>query len=112
MESGRTLVVFCHVDGSVAFIDLQTLTTTAVVRPDQKNPFWLSPIFTPDGQLLYLHQSPAFGDFMQVVDLHTHALLSPVPTPTKIEQPGPFSWLFGLANAGGVASTVPVPLMA
>lgn len=105
---GQTLVLFCYVDGSVAFIDLPTLTTTTVVHAEQKNPFWLSPIFTPDGQLLYLHQLPAFGDFMQVVDLRTHALLGPVPTPTKTEQPGPFSWLFGIAHAGGVASTVPV----
>lgn len=105
---GQTLVLFCHVDGSVAFIDLPTLTSTAVVRADQKNPFWLSPIFTPDGQLLYLHQLPAFGDFMQVVDLRSHALLGPVPTPKKTDEPGPFSWLFGTAAAGGVASTVPV----
>lgn len=106
---GRTLVTFCHVDGSAAFVDLATLTSTATVQAEQKNPFWLSPIFTPDGQLLYLHQLPAFGDVMQVVDLRSHALLGPVPTPTKIEQPGPFSWLFGTtAQAGGVASTVPV----
>jgi hypothetical protein len=105
---GQTLVLFCHVDGSVVFIDLPTLTTTTTVHAEQQNPFWLSPIFTPDGQLLYLHQSPGFGDFMQVIDLRSHALLGPVPTPTKTEQPGPFSWLFGIADAGSVASTVPV----
>lgn len=105
---GSTLVMYCHVDGSVAFIDLPTLTTTATVLAEMKNPFWLAPIFTPDGQLLYLHQYPAFGDFMQVVDLRTRALLGPVPTPTKVEQPGPFSWLFPMAFAGGTPSTVPV----
>jgi hypothetical protein len=104
---GQTLAFFCHVDGLVEFIDLPTLTASTV-RAQMKNPFWLAPIFTPDGQLLYLHQYPGFGDFMQVVDLRTHALLGPVPTPTKTEQPGPFSWLFPIANAGGTPSTVPV----
>lgn len=107
VSGGQTLAFFCHVDGLVEFIDLPSLTSTTV-RAEMKNPFWLAPIFTPDGQLLYLHQYPGFGDFMQVVDLRTHALLGPVPTPTKTEQPGPFSWLLPLAYAGGVPSTVPV----
>jgi hypothetical protein len=89
-------------------VDLATLTTTAIVHAEMKNPFWLAPIFTPDGQLLYLHQYPAFGDFMQVVDLRAHTLLGPVPTPTKTDQPGPFSWLFPAVHAGGTPSTVPV----
>ena len=105
---GQTLVLYCHVDGSVTFIDLPTLTTSANVQADMRNPFWLAPIFTPDGQLLYLHQYPSFGDVMQVVDLRSHALLGPVPTPTKVDQPGPFSWLFPVAYAGGTPSTVPV----
>jgi WD40 repeat protein len=104
---GQTLAFFCHVDGLVEFIDLPTLTATTV-RAEMRNPFWLAPIFTPDGQLLYLHQYPSFGDLMQVVDLRSHALLGPVPTPTKTEQPGPFSWLFPQAYAGGTPSTVPV----
>lgn len=105
---GQTLVLYCHVDGSVGFVDLATLTTTTILHADMKNPFWLAPIFTPDGQLLYLHQYPAFGDFMQVVDLRSHALLGPVPTPTKTDQPGPFGWLFPVVYAGGTPSTVPV----
>jgi hypothetical protein len=105
---GQTLVLYCHVDGSVGFVDLPTLTTTAIVHAEMKNPFWLAPIFTPDGQLLYLHQYPAFGDFMQVVDLRSHALLGPVPTPTKTDPPGPFSWLFPVVYAGGTPSTVPI----
>jgi hypothetical protein len=105
---GQTLVLYCHVDASVGFIDLSTLTTTAIIHAEMKNPFWLAPIFTPDGQLLYLHQYPDFGDFMQVVDLRSHTLLGPAPTPTKIEQPGLFSWLFPAAYAGGTPSTVPV----
>lgn len=105
---GQTLVVFCYVDGTVAFIDLPTLTTTATVHAEMKNPFWLAPIFTPDGQLLYLHQYPAFGDFMQVVDLRAHTIRGPLPTPTKTDQPGLFSWLFPVAYAGGTPSTVPI----
>jgi len=105
---GQVLVLYCHVDASIGFIDLPTLTTTTILHAEMKNPFWLAPIFTPDGQLLYLHQYPAFGDQMQVVDLGTHALLGPVPTPTKTDQPGPFSWLFPTVYAGGTPSTVPV----
>ena len=104
---GKTLVFFCHVDGVVEFVDLPSLTASTV-RAEMRNPFWLAPIFTPDGQLLYLHQYPSFGDLMQVVDLRSHVLLGPVPTPTKTDQPGPFSWLFPIAYAGGTPSTVPV----
>ena len=104
---GQTLAFFCHVDGLVESIDLATFTASTV-RAEMKNPFWLAPIFTPDGQLLYLHQYPAFGDVMQVVDLRSHTLLGPVKTPTKADDPGPFSWLFPVAYAGGTPSTVPV----
>jgi hypothetical protein len=103
-----TLVVFCHYDGAVTLFDLRTLTLKGVVKPTQKNPFWLSPIFTPDGQLLYLHQSPGFGDEMQVIDLASRRLLGPVPTPTRLADPGPFSWLMPVAYAGGTASTQPI----
>ena len=78
------------------------------MRSKQGNPFWLSPIFTPDGQLLNLHQWPGFGDTMQVVDLSKRKLLGPVPTPTDPNQNGPFAWLITNAYAGGVASTVPI----
>jgi WD40 repeat protein len=105
---GKTLVAFCHVDGVVWFFDLSNLTESGVIRTNQPNPFGLSPIFTPDGQLLYLHQSLGFGDTMQVVDLTTRRLLGPVPTPTNPNQNGPFGWLITNAYAGGFASTVPV----
>ena len=108
VASGKTLVAFCHVDGAVWFFDLPTLTLLGTVQTSQKNPFWLSPIYTPDGQLLYLHQWPSFGDEMQVVDLATRRLLGPVPTPTRIGGPGPFSGLFSVAYAGGTASTMPI----
>jgi hypothetical protein len=108
IDSGHTLVAFCHMDGAVWFFDLTNLTNSAVIQSKQGNPFWLSPIFTPDGQLLYLHQLPGFGDTMQVIDLANRKLLGPLPTPTNTNQNGPFAWLITNAYAGAVASTVPV----
>jgi hypothetical protein len=104
------LVVFCHYDGAVTIFELTklTLARSGAVKPSQKNPFWLSPIFTPDGRLLYLHQWPGFGDEMQVIDLATRRILGPVPTPTRLADPGPFSWLMPIAQAGGTASTQPI----
>jgi WD40 repeat protein len=108
VADGKTLVAFCHMDGSVWFFDLGTLANSGVIRAQQGNPFWNSPIFTPDGQLLYLQQVPGFGNSIQVIDLTTRRLLGPVSTPTKVNQAGPFAWLIGDAYAGGVASTVPL----
>jgi len=108
VNGGRTLAVFCHLDGRILFFDLATLTSAGVVQAEMRNPFWIAPIFTPDGQLLYLHQYPAFGDQVQVVDLRTQKLLGPVRTPLKLSDPGPFAWLFTVAYAGGTPSTVPV----
>jgi len=104
----NALVVFCHVDGAVWLVDPANLANVTVVQADQPNPFWLSPIFTPDGQLLYLHQAPTFGDKMQVVDLVSRKLLGPVTTPTHVGDAGPFSWRMPVAYAGGTASTMPV----
>ncbi len=108
ISGGRTVAVFCNYDGAVWLFDLAALTSATVVHPSMANPFWVAPIFTPDGQLLYLHQWPAFGDVMQVVDLTTRRLAGPVPTPTKVADPGPFSWLMPVVYAGGTASTVPI----
>jgi len=108
VASGKTLVAFCHMDGAVWFFDLTTLASMGVVRPQQGNPFWNSPIFTPDGRLLYVQQVPGFGNSVQVVDLANRRLLGPVAAPTKVDQNGPFAWLIADAYAGGVASTVPI----
>ena len=108
IDDGQALVAFCHMDGAVWFFDLNNLTSIAVVQSQQPNPFWLSPIFTPDGQLLYLHQWTGFGDTMQVIDLTKRKLLGPVSTPNRTNQTAPFGWLITKAYAGGVASTVPI----
>lgn len=108
VDGGRMLAVFCHVDGAVWFVDLATLSGTKLIRAEMKNPFWLSPIFTPDDHLLYLHQWPAFGDQYQVVDLRTRTLLGPKPTPKRVGDPGIFGLFSSVAYAGGTASTVPI----
>jgi hypothetical protein len=108
IAAGKTLVAFCHMDGSVWFFDLGTLANSGVVRAQQGNPFWNSPIFTPDGRLLYVQQVPGFGNSMQVIDLTSRRLLGPVSTPTKVDQSGPFAGLITDAYAGGVVSTVPL----
>lgn len=104
IAGGTTLVAFCHMDGAVWFFDLSKLVSSGVVNSNQSNPFALSPIFTPDGHLLYLDE----GGSMQVIDLSTRKLLGPIATPTKVDQSGPFAWLITNAYAGGVASTVPL----
>lgn len=103
---GGTLAAFCHADGAVWLFDLGSLRSAGVVHAQQPNPFWLSPIFTPDGRLLYLNDQ--VDHTMQVVDLATRRLLGPVATPTAVGGRGPFAVLVPDAYAGGVASTVPV----
>jgi WD40 repeat protein len=104
---GKTLVAFCHMDGAVWFFDLDKPDNDSRIWSSQRNPFALSPIFTPDGHLLYLHESGSGGS-MHVIDLAAKKVLGPVPTPTKLDQSGPFGWLITTAHAGRVASTVPI----
>lgn len=101
---GRTLVVFCHMDGSVWVVDLATFTVVADKRSFQTNPFELSPVFTPDGQLVYLRGATRISAF----DVASRSLVAPVIIPRRVGDPGPFSWLFTQADAGYIASTVPV----
>jgi hypothetical protein len=108
IANGATAVVFCHSDGVVSFIDLLKLEGAGSVRAHQRSPFWLAPIFTPDGRLLYLHQLPAFGDTMQLLDLSSRRLQGPVPLPADPTPGGLFASLLTGAYAGGVASTVPI----
>jgi hypothetical protein len=104
---GKTLVTFCNGGGAISFFDLDKLVSSGTIASNQSNPFGLLPIFTPDGQLLYLHQSGS-GDSMQVVDLARQKLLGPVATPRSLDQSGPFAWLITNAYAGGIATTVPI----
>jgi WD40 repeat protein len=104
LPDGRTLMAFCNYDGDVWLIDLATLTETADIRTGQTNPFEQVPIFTPDGQLVYLRSQSKLKAF----DVHTRSVLGPVFAPKTTSDPGPFSWLFGQANAGYIAPTIPV----
>jgi hypothetical protein len=108
VADGQTLVVFCHSNGQVWFVDLRNLSLIAVVDSHQPNPHWFSPIFTPDGKRLYLHQDPGFGDKMTLIDLTSRKLYGPVSTPQDPSLPGPFDGLITQAHAGFVASTVPL----
>jgi hypothetical protein len=104
LPDGKTLVVFCHMDGDVWVIDLPTLTTITVQGTGQTNPFELSPVFTPDGQLVYLRGGTRISAF----DVASRSVVGPVIIPRKLDEPGPFSWLFGQADAGYIASTIPI----
>lgn len=104
LPDGRTMLAFCHYDGDIWFIDLATLTVTGEIASGQRNPFELSPIFTPDGHLLYLRADTT----MRVLDVASRRVAGPVAIPRKPEEPGPFSWLFPQAAAGYVASTIPL----
>ena len=53
MQNGRTLAVFCHFDGAVWLFDLPTLTIINLPRPQQQNPFWLSPVVGHHHQLVF-----------------------------------------------------------
>lgn len=104
LADGRTLMAFCNYDGDVWLIDLATLTEIADVRTGQTNPFEQAPIFTLDGQLVYLRSQSK----LKVFDVRTRQVLGPVFAPKTTSDPGPFSWLFGQANAGYIAPTIPV----
>jgi len=104
LPDGRTLVAFCNYDGDVWAIDLVALTLIDDIRTGQANPFEQAPIFTPDGQLVYLRSQSK----LKVVDLASRTVLGPVFAPKTTSDPGPFSWLFGQANAGYIAPTMPV----
>lgn len=104
LPDGKTMIAFCHMDGDVWFVDLPTLTVTDDLRSSQTNPFELSPIFTPDGQILYLRS----GRFIQAVEVKSRRLTAAVAIPRKLDDRGPFGWLVGQAQAGYIASTVPV----
>jgi WD40 repeat protein len=104
LPDGKSLIVFCHMDGDVWLIDLPTLTAIADRATGQSNPFELSPIFTPDGQLVYLRGGTKISAF----DVASRTVVGPVSPPRKLDDAGPFSWLFPRASAGYIASTVPV----
>lgn len=96
VAGGTRLATFCHANGAISIYDLSPLALVGDIHSNQPNPFGLSPVFTLDGQLLYLFPG------RQVVDLRTQRLF---PEPPKSNALG---WLVKDVAAGGVASTMPV----
>ncbi len=103
LPDGKTMVSFCPGDGLVSWFDLNDLRITAQVRVQEQNPFWLSPVFSPDGSMLYV-QEPGTGR-ITAVDLQRHTIVRSaiVETPTAFN---PLRWLadrlFPPAFAGGI----------
>ena len=109
MPDGKTMVSFCPGDGVVSWFDLDRLTITARVRIEERNPFWLSPVFARDGSMLYV-QEPGTGR-LTVVDLQRRAIVRSaiVNAPTAFN---PLQWvadrLFPPAFAGGIPRTAAI----
>jgi DNA-binding beta-propeller fold protein YncE len=106
LPDGKTMVSFCPGEGLTSWVDLDRLTVTARVRVAETNPFWLSPVFSPDGSMLYV-QEPGTGRITSV-DLHRRKILrsETVNAPTALN---PLHWLadhvFPPAYAGGIPRT-------
>jgi len=106
LADGRTLVAFCPVDGRVTWFDLVAMQVTHEVQIGQRNPFWVSPVFSDDGKTLYLHEGGT--GTLHVIDLMQRKIVMS----TKVASAGtnPLAWLRSLvvtdADAGGIPRTV------
>ena len=69
MPDRRTIVGYCPSDGRIFWFDVKRLTTVAQLTVDLPNPFWLAPVFSPDGTMLYLHEGFSGQGGLQAVDL-------------------------------------------
>jgi DNA-binding beta-propeller fold protein YncE len=105
LADGKTIVSFCPGDGLVSWVDLGRLTITAQVRVEERNPFWLSPVFST-GPTLYVHE-PRTGRITSV-DLERRTIVrsADIDAPTALN---PLQWLanklFPPALAGGIPRT-------
>jgi hypothetical protein len=108
LADNRSLVSFCPSDGRVTWFDLVTLTVTHEVRVGQRNPFWVSPVFSADGNTLYLHEGGT-GALTAIDLVHQRIVRS-----TKVARAdtNPLAWLasvlFTPAYAGGIDRTAAV----
>jgi len=105
LADGRTLVAFCPMNGAVDWVDLARMTLTHEVLVPQRNPFWVSPVFSSDGNTLYLYEGGT-GE-LHVIDL----LHQTIAKSTKVASAGanPLAWLRSLlvtdAYAGAIDRT-------
>jgi len=107
LADGHTLVAFCPSDGRVTWFDLDTMAVTHEVAVGQRNPFWVSPVFSPDGNTLYLHEGGTGA-------LHAVDLIHQTVKSTKVASAdnNPLAWLRSLlvtdAYAGSISRTAAV----
>jgi len=92
LADGHTLVAFCPGDGRVTWFDLDAMTVTHEVVVPQNNPFWVSPVFSPDGNTLYLHEGGTGA--LHVIDLVHQKIVKSA----KVATAGinPLAWLRSL----------------
>jgi hypothetical protein len=108
LADGRTLVAFCPGDGRVTWFDLVAMKVTHEVQIGQRNPFWVSPVFSGDGKMLYLHEGGTGA--LHAIDLVQRKIV----TSTKVAaaDTNPLAWLRSLlvtdADAGGIPRTAAV----
>jgi hypothetical protein len=107
VDGGDAVAAFCHFSGAVWLLDSRTLGKVAVLHPVQSNPFAASPLFTPDGLILYVME----GQRIQAIDLHRQTLVGPAQISMSVGRDvlSLIGSLFARdAEAGWVASTVPI----
>ena len=92
LADGRTLVAFCPGDGRVTWFDLVTMTVTHEVAIAQRNPFWVSPVFSTDGNTLYLREGGTGA--LHVVDLVHRTIVKSTKVATA--DTNPLAWLGSL----------------
>jgi len=108
LQDGHTLVAFCPGDGRVTWFDLDRMTVSHEVTVSERNPFWLSPVFSSDGTMLYLHEGGTGS--LHVVDLVHQRIVRSMKVAAADHNP--LRWLGSLflteAYAGGIPRTVAV----
>ena len=109
LADGRTFVAFCPGDGRVTWFDLVAMNVTHEVQIGQRNPFWVSPVFSPDGNTLYLHEGQTGK--LNAVDLIQRRIATSSTNVAKADS-NPLAWLRSLlvtdASAGGIPRTAAV----
>jgi hypothetical protein len=73
LPDGSAVVGYCPMDGRVWWLALDSFRLAGAVQARLGNPFWGSPVFTPDARLLYVYDSWDGG--VSVVDLVGRNLL-------------------------------------
>ena len=103
LADGNTMVSFCPGNGLVSWLDLNRLTIAAEVRVPERNPFWLSPVFS-GGSKLYVHE-PGSGQISSV-DLERRTIVRTDIVNAPTAALNPMQWLadklFPPAFAGGI----------